>query len=231
MERTSADRNETPRSLLTRTRKALGRVRRRFQLDRFDVFARRVDPDLAFEAPEGYVFRFGTPEDIEGCDPFHTELDERERREGVLRLSFGHQVVLGLHEETVVFSMWVHPRNINVPGSIKRRLGPHQSFIYKAFTSPEHRGRRLYGAGMRFVLCDLARQGKTELIGYAHVKKTVSRKGLASLDFRSVGGFTDVEFPGFRRTLVSAELRDSFPEPLERSGVMRSHATSLQPSS
>lgn len=212
---------EASPSLLVRARKALGRARRRFSIDHFDVFVRAVEPDLVFEPPEGYAFRFGTPEDVERCDPFHTELDERERREGVRRLGFGHRVVLGLSGERVVFTMWVNPRNINIPGSIKRRLRPDQSFIYKAFTSPEHRGRRLYGAGMRFVLADMAREGKRELVGYAHVRKRVSRKGLASLHFRSVGGFTDIDFPGWRRTLVSRELAARFPEALERSHVMR----------
>ena len=208
-------------SALLRVRKLLGHVRRRFAIDRFDVFVRPVDPALLFEPPEGYTFRFGEPADVEGCVERHTELDLRERREGVVRLSIGHRVVLGLAGDTVVFTMWVNPRNINIPGSIKRRLGPHQSFIYKAYTSPDHRARKLYGAGMRFVLADMAREGKTELVGYAHVKKDVSRRGLASLDFRSVGGFTDVDFPLWRHTFVSAALARYFPEPLERSNVMR----------
>lgn len=209
-----------PVPLALRARKLLGRVRRRFTVDHYDVFVRAVEPGL-FEPPPGYAFRFGSEADVLGCDEHHTELDLRERREGAQRLGFGHRVVLGLREGLVVFTMWVNPRNINIPGSIKRRLGPHQSFIYKAFTSPEHRGKKLYGAGMRFVLADMVREGKTELVGYAHVKKRVSRKGLASLDFRSVGGFTDVDFPLWRHTFVSAALARTFPEPLERSNVMR----------
>jgi len=214
-------------SFLIRARHLLGRIRRCFTVDHFDVFARPVDPSLGFEAPEGYAFRFGTSADVEGCDPFHTDLDECERREGVVRLDLGHRVVLGLAGDLVVFSMWVNPRNLNIPGSIKRRLGPHQSFIYKAYTSPDHRGKGIYGAGMRFVLADMAREGKTELIGYAHVKKKISRRGLASLRFRSVGTFTDMDFPGWRRTRVSSELASCFPEPLERSNVM-STATPLR---
>lgn len=207
--------------LWLRARRWLGRIRRRFAIDHYDVFVRDVDPAMAVDPPQGYTFRFGTAEDVAGCDPFHTELDERERRLGVARLELGHRVVLGLSGDTVVFTMWVNPRNINIPGSIKRRLGPHQSFIYKAYTSPEHRGRRLYGAGMRFVLADMATEGKTQLVGYAHVKKRISRKGLASLHFSSVGGFTDVDFPLWRRTLVSSALARSFPTSLERSHVMR----------
>jgi hypothetical protein len=222
-----ATREDDDTSFLLRIRRLLGRIRRRFAVDHYDVFARAVDPDIQVDAPEGYTIRFGTPEEIEGCDPYHTDLDARERREGVVRLDLGHKVVLGLSGDEVVFSMWVNPRNINIPGSIKRRLGPHQSFIYKAYTSPDHRGRKLYGAGMRFVLADMAREGKTELIGYAHVKKKISRKGLASLHFRSVGTFTDVDCPGWHRTSVSSELASYFPEPLERSNVMSS-ATPLQ---
>ncbi|MBL8695314.1 MAG: hypothetical protein JNJ88_14565 [Planctomycetes bacterium] len=210
-------------------RHALGRVRRRFALDTFDIFVRRVGPsdrdfDPHFEATTkdgksagSYRFAWGTPADILGCDAHHTELDERERILGARRLEFGHQVVVVFHAQTVVFSMWVNPRNLNVPGALKRALDPHQAFIYKAFTSPEHRGRKLYEAGMRFVLADLARQGKTELVGYAHVKKDVSRKGLAALQFETMGRFRVLRLPGFQTTLTSAELRRNFPKKVQRS--------------
>jgi hypothetical protein len=211
---------DSPTSPFVRLRRFLGRVRRRFALDTYDVFLRPVPADASFAAPEGYEFRFGTAADVERCDPFHTELDERERREGVRRLALGHRVVLALHGPapgTVVFSMWVNPRNLNVPGLLKRALGEGRWFIYKAFTSPEHRGRKLYECGMRFVLGEMRRSGLSELVGYAHVKKTVSRKGLATLDFASAGRVTQIAWPGMRLTLVSRALRRRFPREVPRS--------------
>ena len=213
----------TPISPLQRLRKFLGRVRRRFVMDTYDVFVRPVPPDASCAAPEGYELRFGTAEDVERCEPHHTELDERERREGVRRLALGHRVVLALHGPapgTIVFTMWANPRNLNVPGLMKRALGPGQWFIYKAFTSPEHRGRKLYESGMRFVLAEMRRTGLVELVGYAHVKKAVSRKGLATLDFASAGRVTQVAWPGLRLTLVSRELRRRFPREVPRSGAV-----------
>ncbi len=207
-------------SPLVRLRRLLGRVRRRFAVDTFDVFVRPVPSAGAFEAPPGYAFRFGTAADVERCDPFHTELDERERREGVCRLGFGHRVVLGLAGETIVFTMWVNPRNLNVPGLMKRALGPEQWFIYKAFTSPEHRGRKLYESGMRFVLCEMRAAGLTELVGYAHVQKRVSRKGLAALDFASAGRATRIAWPGLSTTRLTRSLAAKFPCEVPRSGVM-----------
>ena len=207
-----------------RARRALGRVRRRFVLDTFDVFARPTpspEEDVPeFENPPGYEFTWATPEDIEGCDAYHTELDERERLEGVIRLGFGHRAVIAKHDGVVVFSMWENPRNLNVPGLIKRKLSPTQSFIYKAFTSPDHRGRKLYETGMRFVLAALAAEGKGELVGYAHRKKRISRRGLAALRFRSVGKLRYVEVPLWRRTFLSRELVTSFPEMVPRTNVM-----------
>ncbi|MEW6073496.1 MAG: hypothetical protein AB1726_13010 [Planctomycetota bacterium] len=205
-------------SPLRRIRKILGRIRRRFVLDTYDVFARRipaVPEDLG--APDGYEFSWGSAADVAGCDEHHTELDEKERREGIVRLRLGHRVVVAKRDGEVVFSMWENPRNLNVPGLIKRRLGAHQSFIYKAFTSPDHRGRRLYEAGMRFVLGALAAEGKRELVGYAHVKKRISRQGLAALRFDSVGRVRLLAGPGWRRAFVSRRLAERFPEPLPRS--------------
>ena len=206
--------------LHTRLRKVLGRIRRRFEVHTFDVFARPVPTEPGFEAPEGYELRWGSAEDVEACDEHHTELDARERREGCTRISFDHRVVMAFHEGTAVFSMWVNPRNLNVPGLVKRRLAPDQWFIYKAFTSPEHRGKKLYVAGMAFVLDEMRERGLRELVGYAHVKKKVSRKGLARLDFGTLGRLQQVDTPFLKRTFLSKELTRAFPEAVARSGAI-----------
>ncbi len=204
-----------------RLRRALGRIRRSFQIDTFDVFARPVrSEDAELETPAGYRFAWVTPDEIAACDAYHTELDERERREGAARLGCGHRCVGAFHErDGLVFTMWENPRNLNTPGQVKRRLAPDQAFIYKAYTSPDHRGRKLYQAGMRFVLRELARQGKRELIGYAHVKKDVSRRGLARLDFEPRGRYWCVRAPGWSRTFVSRALARHFPTAVPRTGA------------
>jgi GNAT superfamily N-acetyltransferase len=207
-------------SLPLRIRRALGRIRRRFTVDIYDVFTRDVGPEHAtFEDPDGYRFVLATPEMVASCEAFHTELEARDRELGVRRLGIGHAMVAGLAGDTVVFSMWINPRNLNVPGELKRKLGAHQSFIYKAYTSPEHRGKGLYKLGMRFVLHELARAGKRQLVGYAHVKKDVSRKGLAALEFGSRGRYYSVRVMGWQHTIVSSALATSFPESVARSGV------------
>jgi hypothetical protein len=201
-------------------RRLLGRVRRFFAVDTFDVFVRPVPREPTFAAPPGYEFRWGSAADVERCDPHHTELDERERAAGVRRLGFGHRVVLGLAAGTVVFTMWVNPRNLNVPGLMKRALSPGQWFIYKAFTSPDHRGKKLYEGGMRFVLSEMRAAGLRELVGYAHVKKAVSRRGLAALAFESAGRVTLLAWPCLTRVFLSKELVRRFPRALERSGAI-----------
>jgi hypothetical protein len=206
---------------LLRVRKALGRVRRAFAVDRYDVFVRPVPADAGFANPDGYAFRWGTPVDVEGCDERHTELDARERREGVVRLGLGHRVVLGLHGDLVVFSMWVNPRCLNLPGIQKRALAPGQWFIYKAYTSPDHRGRKLYQLGMRFVLAEMRREGLEELVGFAHVKKTVSRAGLAAVEFGDAGALLHVHWPMLEFTRVSPALAARFPRAVPRSGALR----------
>lgn len=207
-------------SVLQRTRKVLGRVRRRFAVDVYDVFRRAVPAGASVQPPTGYAFRFGNAADVERCDPRHTELDERERALGVARLALGHQVVIGAHDGETVFTMWINPRNLNVPGLVKRRLRPGQWFIYKAFTSPDHRGKKLYETGMLFVLAEMAARRANELIGYAHVKKAVSRKGLSALAFESAGRIVQVNIPLFSRTFLSRTLVASFPESVPRSDAL-----------
>lgn len=205
---------------LLRVRKALGRVRRAFAVDRYDVFVRSVPDDAGFADPEGYRFRWGTPEDVAGCDERHTELDARERREGAARLALGHRLVLGLHGGRAVFTMWVNPRCLNLPGIHKRALAADQWFIYKAFTSPEHRGRKLYQLGMRFVLAQMRREGLRELVGFAHVKKTVSRAGLAAVDFDDAGRLVHVRWPLLEFTRASPRLAARFPRVVPPSGAL-----------
>jgi hypothetical protein len=209
------------RSPLVRLRKLLGHVRRAFVLDTYDVFAREAaDADLDLRAPEGYRIRFGEPADLDACDPHHTQLTARECELGKRRLELGHRLVLITDAGgTPVFTMWVNPRNANVPGGIKRALGPDQVFIYKAFTSPDHRGRKLYQVGMRFVLADLRRRGLRELVGYAHTGKTVSRRGLASTGFRAVGRFRVIGFRRWTWTLSDRTLRRNFPTRVPRTGL------------
>lgn len=199
----------------------LGRIRRSFAVDTYDIFARAVtDEHRHFESPAGYRFAWGTGEDVERCEPYHTELEELDRVLGVERLKLGHRVVIGFSGETPVFTMWLNPRNLNVPGEIKRKLGEHQAFIYKAYTSPDHRGKGLYKVGMRFVLQHMAQAGQTELIGYAHVKKSVSRKGLAALEFSTKGRYRSLHAPRWQHTSVSSELARNFPTPVPRSGAL-----------
>jgi len=198
----------------------LGRLRRSFGVDTFDVFRRAVPDDPQLEVPEGYRFAWGTPQDIAGASEHDTELDAHEREQGVARLGLGHRVVVGFHGDRAVFTMWANPRQLNVPGLLKRKLAPSQWFIYKAYTSPDHRGRKLYETGMRFVLSEMKNAGMSELIGYAHVKKRISRKGLSKLAFESVGVVRQFHAPGWLWTRVSRDLQCYFPASTPRSGIL-----------
>lgn len=206
--------------VLSAARKALGRLRWNVVWDTFDVFVREVRPeDHEFTAPVGYTFGFAGPQDVLAFEERHTELAARDRERGAGRLEIGHRLVVGRRGELAVFTMWVNPRNLNVPGFVKRALADDEVFIYKAYTSPDDRGRKLYQAGMRFVLADLARSGGRNLVGYAHVSKDVSRAGLARLGFESVGTFTG---RGYKRPCVvsvSPELGHRFPTVVPRSGL------------
>jgi hypothetical protein len=200
-------------------RRGLSKLRWSIVWDTFDVFVRDVEPQHHdFAAPSGYAFDFGTADDVRGFAEHHTELSHEAREHGARRLEIGHRVVVARSGDTAVFTMWINPRHLNVPGFVKRRLASDEVFIYKAFTSPDHRGKKLYQAGMRFVLADLARAGKRRLVGYAHVNKDVSRAGLDALGFRSVGTFTGRGFVRPFHVGVSRELRAAFPHAVPRSG-------------
>lgn len=209
------------RSLIRRLRAGASRLYWNLHRDRYDVFVRPVRAeDARFEAPPGYRFVFAEPAQLSSCATEHTELNARDREHGQRRLELGHQLVLALDAAgTAVFSMWINPRNLNVPGQLKRALAPHQAFIYKAFTSPAHRGKRLYQAGMGFVLADLHRRGLTELVGYAHTSKDSSRAGLARLEFTAIGHYRVLGYGSSVGVWLSPSLRQRFPRAVPRSGL------------
>lgn len=207
-------------SVLSGLRKSIGRVRWNVVWDTYDVFVREVrEGDEVFTAPDGYRFHWGTPDDVLGFDAHHTELVATDRAHGAERLKLEHRLVVASIDDTAVFTMWVNPRNLNVPHFVKRQLFPHQVFIYKAFTSPEHRGRKLYQAGMRFVLADLAARGLTDVVGYAARAKKISRAGLGRLDFRTVGSFKGYGYGQPALVRESSQLVRAFPNKVARSGL------------
>ena len=226
---------EVPRSPLVRLRKALGRVRRSVTLDVYDFFVCRwsdhADGLAAIQPPDGYAIRFANADEIAAAQEVHTDLDEREREEGIVRLGFGHRCISVFSGELLVFSMWENPRNVNVPGLLKHQLAPDQSFLYKAYTSPEHRGRRLYQAGLAFALRSIAQEGKAETVGYAHVKKKASRAGLARVGFHDVGRVRQLLAPGLRRTWLDAAFRATFPREVDRTDAVAHQLSGEGPSS
>lgn len=221
-----------PRSPLVRARKALGRVRRSVALDVYDFFVCRwkehEDGLAAVQPPEGYRIGYASAEEIAAADEHHTELDQRERDEGVIRLGFGHRCVAVFHGNLLVFTMWENPHNVNVPGLVKRRLSPKQSFLYKAYTSPEHRGQRLYQAGLAFALRSIASEGKAETVGYAHIKKKASRAGLARLGYHEVGRVRQLQAPGLKKTWTNSAFDTAFPEEVPRTNAVAKHRTESQ---
>ncbi|MFT5289829.1 MAG: hypothetical protein ACI8QS_001739 [Planctomycetota bacterium] len=226
MER-SSEKGSASRSPFQHIRKALGHVRRSVTFDVYDFFICRYSEHseglAAAQPPAGYAIRFASTEEVTGADVLHTELDERERIEGVTRLGFGHRCVAIFHGDLMVFSMWENPRNANVPGLVKRKLSDGQSFLYKAYTSPEHRGQRLYQAGLAFALRSIAAEGKAETVGYAHIKKKASRAGLARLGYHEVGRVRQLTAPGLHRTWADSAFDVSFPDKVPRTGAVAKH--------
>lgn len=213
----STDRGEPERGWLRRT---LSDLRWSVHNDLHDAFVRPVrEEDREPREVEGYELRFGAPADLDAATEYHTELTPTCVEHGRRRLEIDHRLVVATHDGLPVFTMWVNPRHLNVPGELKRKLSPDEVFIYKAFTSPDHRGKRLYQAGMALVLRDLAERSMRRLVGYAHVKKGASRAGLARLGFESAGTWRTVGFKGLRHPICSREFEANFPERVPRSGA------------
>lgn len=79
-------------------------------------------------------------------------------------------------------------------------FGPAYVYMYKGFTSPEHRGKQLHAYGMAHAAEDARCRGYRGLISYVEVQNEGSLRSVARLGYRTFG--TCVRLPVFGRTLT-----------------------------
>jgi RimJ/RimL family protein N-acetyltransferase len=68
-------------------------------------------------------------------------------------------------------------------------LPANAAYMYKAFTHPDYRGRRLYGVGMALALKALAERGITKLVTTVHTNNFASLSSCRRLGYQRIGRF------------------------------------------
>ena len=79
---------------------------------------------------------------------------------------------------------WIEPEHCDGFGL---QMPPDVAYMYKGFTHPDYRGKRLHGAVMGFALRDFAADGVQSLISTVDWTNDASLKSCARLGYRRLG--------------------------------------------
>jgi hypothetical protein len=105
-------------------------------------------------------------------------------------------------DATLAFCGWVQFNERRPGGSTRLVVPPHSAFIYRCFTRPEFRGRRIYPAAMAYLLAKLKADGiRQAYIDYA-VSNIASAKGVRRVGGVPIGSYWVYQL-GWRRFSVA----------------------------
>lgn len=104
------------------------------------------------------------------------------------RLVEGHAAVIGESDGTLTFIAWLAFGTLRIDELARTwQIPPRQAVLYDVRTMPEHRGRGLYPAALRWVQGALAEMHISRCWIYAERSNTASLRGIAKAGFTHVG--------------------------------------------
>jgi hypothetical protein len=104
-----------------------------------------------------------------------------------------------------LFTSWYSRRPTLVGiGALVLHFDPQYVYLYKAFTQPEHRGRRLYAAAVSQVFAQYVAKGTRGFLSYVDATNLNSLKALERMGYRVFGSIYVVRLFGRHFTLASA---------------------------
>jgi hypothetical protein len=146
-----------------------------------------VDLPSSIEIDSEFTFRFLTLSEV---TRFSQNPSNNLAKDFVARTESRHDLCLAaLHREQLASYSWYAMNSIEgldhigVPMSYPTNV----AYMYNAFTHPEYRGRRLYGAGIALALRKLTQQGVTNLITTINCSNFASLRSCRRLGFSNLG--------------------------------------------
>ena len=141
------------------------------------------DPGL-FEAP-GFHGRWATPAALQTLvsDPAY-DLDEAFLRDALARRDRCYVMFDGGRPASYG---WYSTAPTAIDDDFVVHFDPTYTYMYKGFTLPEYRGRRLHGVGMCQALRALADEGQRGLVSFVASNNFASLKSTARVGYRIFG--------------------------------------------
>lgn len=102
-------------------------------------------------------------------------------------LDRGDRCFGAISEGTLVSYGWYSSLPTPVTEDLTIHFNPAHAYMYKAYTSPAHRGKRLHGTGMGMALGALAQEGSQGLLSYVRSNNFASLRSCFRLGYQDIG--------------------------------------------
>ena len=145
---------------------------------------RDVTDPAFFEAP-GYECRFATADELMP----YAETGEHEFSIAFVRRAFGRgdRCYAIFDEGGLASHGWYSNAPTPVDAHFDLHYDPAYTYMYKGFTAPAHRGRRLHAIGMCRALREATHEGKRGLVSYVHSHNFASLRSTHRMGYRIFG--------------------------------------------
>ncbi len=178
-----------------------------FWVWRFALFEADVDDMCRIEPKIAVKYRFGDLSDIDRLDMEHHEYDAEARKFAFERLQYGDKVVLGFHNDRVIFYLWlmfgmmdIHYRNY-IP------ISPNRVYAYKGFTVKEYRGNYVLAGAYPMVVKYIKQMGYDRIIAYIHVRNHPSIRSAFTVGYHLIGNIFKIRIVSNIRCIMNAKIR------------------------
>jgi hypothetical protein len=108
-----------------------------------------------------------------------------------------------LHGDTLASYGWYATRPTPIDDDLTLHFDPAWAYMYKGFTLPAYRGKRLHGFGMARALAALSNEGSAGLISYVRSNNFPSLKSCYRMGYRDFGQLFAAKFNGQHITYAS----------------------------
>lgn len=167
----------------------------------------KMPPTISIDP--AFTFRFLTAAEIKrySADPIYELAPDCVRR----ATSSHHFCFAVLDGQRLASYSWYAPGAIEAEHNVGVAMSfpANAAYMYKAFTHPDYRGRRLYGAGMALALKALEERGITKLVTTVHTNNFASLASCRRLGYEQIGRIWTLG-RGHRRWAIKPQTAKKF---------------------
>jgi len=119
----------------------------------------------------------------------------------------GDRCFVVTHEGQIVSYGWYSSKPTEIENGLFFEFSPQDMYMYKGFTSREHRGKRLHAVGLCKAIKELAKERPFRLVSYVESNNYRSLRSCARMGFRPVGLIYIIKAFGKYRIRTQAACR------------------------